>query len=811
MTTTESKTDPGLRPITRADEARVRAVVERALGLDRVLLEWDSAGLWRIEGSDCVDAQKRVGTSVALARAGIVPGPEGWCWAATAEPAPPNGPDHDATARMLGVGIDRVRLAWERGDKSDQALLARAGFAPGLHGWQWSATHTETPAWLRDAVIAALPVDGTPCKLSTIDSRIAYPQEAAFQPVDDLLPVLARLVSTGEIEAGEQPGTWRRWGVPDGWAWREFSDVGVELLCRDGEPDTRGVIRAESTGIWLAYPRDGGRAFADDIATPPTLAAAKRAALRACWERGVFAPKPKAESIAGQCRHPHCRAEAPHRQGDEACDMNAEPAVTEPVAEPTPAAPPALTRAEQVRHALLAVLTRNPVEGLARVLKAIDGEGVVPAADSAEAKQAAREIGAVIDGARWSLPDVPLGWGWTAGDAAVHSALKRGSQHVANVLDDGSWCIYPVDSESAINLDKAADPIAAQAAALYAARRAGLFAVDAPAMESATSACQKCGWDLSLCACERGDTVERLPDPAGVAFSPECDAIDRLAVAIFADLDALAKQSPGPRIVAMREAVRDLATLAERLLRAWKRTELAPRIERLSGMVGAPAGASVERVPDLAISALAKTIDTGPAHEEHAEPEPEPEPVDATRWPRAVLARALASLATGDVLDNALDAWGASLIAEARCGLTVPHEVVHQHIADRAYAEEARYLFDVYQAAMRWREERTAANNLGEYNNAVQALCAILVREPKPREPEPHRDVSERIARERDEARLEAEAAERRANAAQRDARELADDRNKAIRRAEKAETELAALRQGIDDMRATWAKGRAT
>ena len=55
---------------------------------------------------------------------------------------------------------------------------------------------------------------------------------------------------------------------------------------------------------------------------------------------------------------------------------------------------------------------------------------------------------------------------------------------------------------------------------------------------------------------------------------------------------------------------------------------------------------------------------------------------------------------------------------------TVPHAVVHQHLAERAYAEDARFLFDVYQAAMRVKEQRDAHEP--SYDDPIGDLCALL-------------------------------------------------------------------------------------
>lgn len=68
----------------------------------------------------------------------------------------------------------------------------------------------------------------------------------------------------------------------------------------------------------------------------------------------------------------------------------------------------------------------------------------------------------------------------------------------------------------------------------------------------------------------------------------------------------------------------------------------------------------------------------------------------------------------------------------AKRGPFVPHAVVHQHLAERAYAEDARFLFEVYQAAMRVREAESDV----EREDAQRALDDLLARDlgagPKP-------------------------------------------------------------------------------
>jgi hypothetical protein len=311
----------------------------------------------------------------------------------------------------------------------------------------------------------------------------------------------------------------------------------------------------------------------------------------------------------------------------------------------------------------------------------------------------------------------------------------------------------------------------------------------------------------------------RLPSPTSTALSADCAALDdarqagdAARLALLADRWLHERDAAHTRLAEIeRDDAPSLQALREIgiALRDMDGDSAAARAHVLRFCEGLPS----EDIDRWALLALARTLDTGPAREEHAEPVSVA--VEAMRWPRAVLARALASGATGDVLDKALDAWGASLIAEARRGLTVPHEVVHRHLAERAYAEDATYLYKVYQAAMRWREELPKPG-WSRASDALGVLADLLDRGPKPREPEPHphRDGNEepwetieRIAeecneaeRERDEARLEAEAADRRVKAVEQTCRELDEDRNNAILRALNAERERDDLLAVISD-----------
>jgi hypothetical protein len=317
------------------------------------------------------------------------------------------------------------------------------------------------PAWLTADVLAALPADGTPRGFNAIEHLVNMERSgdhvARMGAIHD---ALAHLVSTGEIEA--TPERWRRWGVPEGWAWRE-RDGWVDLY-RVGADESYQIASVHTDGGWTVFESEQSvRVAAEGTSKPPTLAAARTAALRACYERGVFAP----------------------------------------AALPKPAPPPQPEdRPARLRAALLAVLTPGPVRTTAALLPALDaamGERAgVAVATGAEARRAAAEIGARVDGVEWSLPAVPDGWGWRLDNELGISFLLRESvptsdintlvdQAIARADEDtGEWMIWLPGADAWTTGGNMLPLESAQAAALAAARLAGLFA--APRAEAATGA-----------------------------------------------------------------------------------------------------------------------------------------------------------------------------------------------------------------------------------------------------------------------------------------------------------------------------------
>ena len=310
------------------------------------------------------------------------------------------------------------------------------------------------PAWLTAAVLAALPGDGTPRDLMGIHNQASI---AEYPRCRDKVPaVLAHLVSTGEIEAIEGGAQWRRWGVPEGWAWARMAADNGDMLEHDGDI----VADVGDDGRWAAFPATPVRSAIEQHeitrGRAETPAAARQAALRACYERGVFGPRPA----------PTLATSTP--QG---APMGEQGAPTE-------------DRPSRLRAALLSVLSRGPVEGLARLLPALDaamGESPgVARVTGAEARRAAAEVGAVVDGARWVLPAMVPGWGWRLSYvphclflARLDAADVEGGAVATVESANGAWGWQLVGAPAWSEADSLAD---GQAAALTAARLAGLFA-----------------------------------------------------------------------------------------------------------------------------------------------------------------------------------------------------------------------------------------------------------------------------------------------------------------------------------------------
>ena len=179
---TDSKTGGqggGARAITTADEDKVRAALPASSGFG-----WYADGKLRaIDGCVHNSPEWHPRVAEAAARAGIVPGPAGWCWAAP----------------VCG------ECRWN----------ARCTFADKHSGRCSCDVEGEgaPPAGLTAAVIAALPPDGQALAFGPL-MRAALDHPACkgrFRMGDEIAgqvrAAVDAAVASGEIEAGEQPGT----------------------------------------------------------------------------------------------------------------------------------------------------------------------------------------------------------------------------------------------------------------------------------------------------------------------------------------------------------------------------------------------------------------------------------------------------------------------------------------------------------------------------------------------------------------------------------------------------------------------------
>ena len=245
---------------------------------------------------------------------------------------------------------------------------------------------------------------------------------------------------------------------------------------------------------------------------------------------------------------------------------------------PSPSSPQPEGRPASLRAALLAVLQRGPVRTGADLLPALDvamGERAgVAVATGAEARRAAREVGARVDGVEWSLPPIPDGWGWRRVIAsrwylARLDASDPEREAVASLaVDDGvggiGGLLWRVKGEM---WQGCASVEEGQAAALTAARLAGLFAapraevaapVAAPAPTAPLDALARrlCGAHLYAAGSPGMAAVEA--DVAALApliaawgaslvgdASDSADPLHRAALAVSAARQRLAAADPG--------------------------------------------------------------------------------------------------------------------------------------------------------------------------------------------------------------------------------------------------------------------------
>lgn len=229
-------------------------------------------------------------------------------------------------------------------------------------------------------------------------------------------------------------------------------------------------------------------------------------------------------------------------------------------------------RAQRVRDALLLALASNPVS--VNALGDAAERGALGAVDVEELLRALWSIGAVsMDGpvARWCLSDGPPdGFEWRLGAGGDYTLLypvecERGSAgFIAAAYPNGSWSVRRVDIVIARGYASPADLPSAQAAALAAARRAGLFA---PRPSPAAEPCGKhdaatgsaIGWQSWCPGCNTALHREAAPDPA-VAVASLIVGLDLHAPATEDYMAALARRDAvAVRLAAWGAAVEERA------------------------------------------------------------------------------------------------------------------------------------------------------------------------------------------------------------------------------------------------------------
>lgn len=315
------------RLVTRADEAAVRALVARALDNSaNFKLHWQRDRLLKIEAYDW----SRTKTEEMMGKVGLVPGAEGWEW------APGHWPSGEALATDIeehferrseashgqtkplyrvtchvpscvasfdvtdnGEGwtvVPQHESAYSRKYNPSMGCVGGGCFyrkveelTPLLVSFEALKSAVERPfAWLLDAVLGALPPDGTPRPFGCIMDALC----ATEHNLRDIgvTATLDAMVESGAIEPGPEAGTWRRWGVPEGWGWRSVGvDGRDQFLFPINGKELDYIACAYHWGVWQLFCSDGIKKGATEI---ETIDAAKRAVLRACWEAGVFAARP---------------------------------------------------------------------------------------------------------------------------------------------------------------------------------------------------------------------------------------------------------------------------------------------------------------------------------------------------------------------------------------------------------------------------------------------------------------------------------------------------------------------------------------
>lgn len=277
----------GPRPITRAEKWTTIGAIGEALRVPRI-------GVSLHFGHD--DALKSIALPVTggerdltvteratLARAGIVPGPEGWCWAAGAgdpvaevTPAPhfDEEPEIQHTIACDNTGGELCDCA----DYPPPPPVA----ADGRAVVSVVPSEDDRAQRIRDALIEGL--SRGPHETAHLRGALSA---MALGPITTT-ELRAHLASIGAVE---QDGRWRLSdGPPPGWGWRSGGGGDYTLLypveCERGS--IGWIAAAYPNGAWRAMRGDDVIARGD--ATPTDLPSAQSAALLAARRAGLFAP-----------------------------------------------------------------------------------------------------------------------------------------------------------------------------------------------------------------------------------------------------------------------------------------------------------------------------------------------------------------------------------------------------------------------------------------------------------------------------------------------------------------------------------------
>lgn len=227
-----------------------------------------------------------------------------------------------------------------------------------------------------------------------------------------------------------------RRALPEPWAWRPY-EMGSEFLARRNSfSDVVAVAKPNGAEVWKSE-EDTGETTKIPAAS---LAEARERAEDECWSRGLFG-------------------------------------VVEDAPPAKPVAAPPVDMAQAIRDALLASLA----DGNRASMPALLSDAVTATGDesltSADVLAGLGAIGAVTACSAWRLSDgPPPGWEWATDGRywlrPIGSTDTRDS--IALVGRDCSWKLRAGDTANAVSF--ASSIGVAQAAALLACRRAGLFA-----------------------------------------------------------------------------------------------------------------------------------------------------------------------------------------------------------------------------------------------------------------------------------------------------------------------------------------------